>query len=151
VVKDDFGVEKVVFAKTQSDVSITSVVRLLNLDFSIYYDLDGDGIADIIGCGENQSSGQVKCQTINTATKTVMVHFNILSPSYITRAYLTLSDFNADGSYDGLGWHQGSLTELLNARSKSGQGIGGCGQFLAIPAGTGHDSDLYIFLLNLYE
>ena len=152
VVKDDFGVEKVVFTKTQSDVSIMSMARQLDPDFTLYYDLTGDSIADIIACAENQSNGQMKCQTINTATKTVMANIDILTPAYLVRSYLTISDFNADGSYDGLGCGirlSDSAVECQIKDLKTGALVG-VGQFVAIPPGTDHDGDLYSFSYSTY-
>jgi hypothetical protein len=152
VVKDDFGVERVVFTQAQSDVSIMSVARRLNPDFTLYDDLTGDGIADIITCAENQGNGQIRCQTINTATKTVMANINILTPAYLAGNYLTIYDFNADSSYDGLGCGirlSDGAVECQIKDLKTGASVG-VGQFVAIPPGADHDGYLYSFSYSTY-
>ena len=152
VVKDDLGVERVVFTQARSDVSIMSVARRLNPDFTLYYDLTDDSIADIIACGENQSSGQIKCQTINTATKTVMANINILTPAYLVGTYLTIYDFNADNSLDGLACGirlSDGAVECQIKDLKTGASVG-VGQFVAIPPGTDHDGELYSFSYSIY-
>ncbi len=152
VVKDDFGVERVVFTKAQNDVSIMSVARRIDPDFTLYYDLTGDSIADIIACAENQSNGQMRCQTINTATKTVMANINILTPAYLVGTYLTISDFNADSSYDGLACGiriSDSAVECQIKDLKTGASVG-VGQFVAIPSGSDYDGSVYSFSYSIY-
>jgi len=115
-----------------------SVARRLDPYFTLYYDLTGDGIADIIACAENQSNGQINCQTINTATESVIGNMNILTPAYLVGNYLTIYDFNADDSLDGLACgiklSDGSV-ECQIKDLKTGATVG-VGQFVAIPPGS---------------
>ena len=64
-------------------------------------DLNGDGVRDLMACGEHQKTGQVKCQSKDMLTGTVISEFNVLTNKFDvnTRPSYT-KDFNNDNFND---------------------------------------------------
>lgn len=150
VMKNDKGQEVYHFkpAPDSSPGDPTGAVLRQEPYFNYYYDFNGDSVADLMTCGEDQGTGQVYCEVKNMLTNKVISHFNVLDPGYKVGTYLPVNDFTGGGELQAL-----SCGMKYSDRSVACQitypatGALAVPIFTAIPAGIDPDAG---FTVNTY-
>jgi hypothetical protein len=151
VMKNDKGQETYHFrrAPDSAPVDRAGAVSRQEPYFSYYYDFNGDSVADLMACGEDQGTGQVYCEVKNMLTNGVISHFNVLDPGYEVGNYLTVKDFTGGGHQEalacGMKYSDRSVAcQVINPAT----GTVVVPTFTAVPAGidpeTGYSLNTYV-------